>query len=434
MNQQVTQGNGRPARGVPLWLMLAGFLALGLAGATALVGTIYYIKSDRLKLVRELEAATNAAQRHEIEAKQAAEQAKLVRARNGQEQVLAQVKAATNSLAPLLAGRQTLLAEATALRTNETGRTVARHPDLLRLARRCLESSLPELPPEPEIVTRLEAVRRIEQQVLEARGSAYEPAAELGVTVQNAVTWGDQGLLKLGRIREELQALVRESKIKFTSAPLTADSPILNEALARLAAEEAGGLLRQAEQTVASARTNAAVSRAEAEAEKIRAEARREADEIRAKLKEEQAAKEREFAEREAQLKVAETKTKVAVEEKNDEARKVELRRQAADPAVQVKLAPFTTPGYWQLDEMTLDKKPHSYTKLKSCGALEPTVKGGSTLAAIVSTSTDRVRPRWKINPSLYTRSPEAIERIKEAQQLLIELGPVLVELGQLQP
>lgn len=59
----------------------------------------------------------------------------------------------------------------TALPTNETGRAVALHPDLVRLAGRLFESGVPEIPPEPDIITRLEAVRRIEQQVLAARGT-----------------------------------------------------------------------------------------------------------------------------------------------------------------------------------------------------------------------------------------------------------------------
>ena len=48
--------------------------------------------------------------------------------------------------------------------------------------------------------------------------------------------------------------------------------------------------------------------------------------------------------------------------------------------------------------------------------------------------SADRVRPRWKMNPQLYTRHPDEIEKVKEVQQLLVELGPVLVEMGKLQP
>ena len=44
------------------------------------------------------------------------------------------------------------------------------------------------------------------------------------------------------------------------------------------------------------------------------------------------------------------------------------------------------------------------------------------------------MRPRWKMNPQLFVRHPDQIETIKEAQELLIELGPVLVEMGLLYP
>lgn len=46
---------------------------------------------------------------------------------------------------------------------------------------------------------------------------------------------------------------------------------------------------------------------------------------------------------------------------------------------------------------MALDLKPHSFTKLKSRGALEPTEKGATQLVKIVTDKDDKVRPRWKM-------------------------------------
>jgi hypothetical protein len=55
-------------------------------------------------------------------------------------------------------------------------------------------------------------------------------------------------------------------------------------------------------------------------------------------------------------------------------------------------------------------------------------------LVAIAISASDKVRPRWKLNQKFYRRYPNQVEQVKEAQQLLIELGPVLVEMGLLQP
>ena len=46
----------------------------------------------------------------------------------------------------------------------------------------------------------------------------------------------------------------------------------------------------------------------------------------------------------------------------------------------------------------------------------------------------DRVRPCWKINRVLYHKHNDQLDMVKEVQKLLIELWPVLVEMGKLQP
>ncbi|MGE3310903.1 MAG: hypothetical protein AB7O66_13115, partial [Limisphaerales bacterium] len=166
---------------------------------------------------------------------------------------------------------------------------------------------------------------------------------------------------------------------------------------------------------------------AEAEAARIVASAKAEAE---AKL----AAVDRELAMKKAEQVKADTETKVATETIMDEARKLELRKKAEDPAIQGKLKVFTTPGYWQVDKMTLDLKPHSFTKLRSRGALEPTIKGARELVRVVTDKDDKVRPRWKIQAFNFLNQPEQIEQIKEAQVLLNELGPTLVEMKMLEP
>ena len=122
------------------------------------------------------------------------------------------------------------------------------------------------------------------------------------------------------------------------------------------------------------------------------------------------------------------------MEKASDDAKKIELKKKASDPAIQAKLAPFITPGYAQIDGLRADLKPLSYTALQNSGALANDMRGLRKLLVIAWTSADRVRPRWTMNPQLFTRHPDEIEKVKEVQQLLIELGPVLVEMGKLQP
>lgn len=443
-------------KGASIWTALTICLVLAVLGLAGLGYALYHSNSERVRIANALAAQQNEIDRRKLETQKADEQGKLTNARNQQNQLLAQVSAATNSLLQLLAGSDQVRTEAAALGTNEAGRTVALHPELVRLAGRVFESGLPELPPETDITTRLEAVRRIEQQVLDARGTAYEPVPALGVTVQNANLWAEQGTLKVGQIRDALSGLVRESKVKFTRATLTTDSPTLSAAIARRNEEVAGTEIKVAEQTASTARTNAVLTRAKAgaeatttqadadataittraraEAEEILATAKRAEEESRRKLAEADAAKERDWKEREAAIKLAETKNKLAVQDKVDEARKLELKKQASDPAVKTKLAPFTTPGYVGVSGPTVEKKPLSFQQLQASGALASTIAGQNKLVKIAIDKHDSVRPRWGLHATFYRRHDEQIQEVQATQKLLLELGPTLVEMGELAP
>lgn len=448
---QTIESRDRP-KGASIWTVITLCLMLAILGLGGLGYALYHANSEKVRLALALEAQQNTTKRLELAAQKAAEQGALTLARNQQEQLLAQVSAATNSLQQLLAGSARARDEAAALATNEAGRAVALHPELVRLAGRVFESSVPELPPAQDILTRLEAVRRIGQQVADARGTTYGPVPASAETVQQTTIWAGQGVLMVGQIRDALSSLVRESKIKYTTATLTAESPALAAAITTQNQAVARAQLATAEQTVSAAQTNAIVMRAEAEAARLLADARRDAAETHrkqleeqaakdrewqereAKIKEAQAAKERELDLREARLKVEEAKKKVAVQDQVDKARNVVLRKKAEDPALQAKLAPFITPGYSQIKGMTIDLKPLSYTALQNSGALDPAEHGLRALVTIALSGADKVRPRWKMNRLGFMRHPDEIQQVKEAQSLLIELGPVLVEMGQLQP
>ncbi len=417
-----------------MWIALVVLGILLVIVVAGIGGTYYYLNNEKLKLQREKENAEAEAGRAKLAEQQAGQKAAVALAKSQQDALLAEARNATNLLVRLMAEERSLRGDAENLKTNETGRAVALFPELVNQARLFYDTSLSDAVKRDDIVARLEGVRRIEVQLIEAANTAYEPVPEMGKTVQAAGAWGEQALAKVTQLRQALAALARESKIKFTDAALTPTSPTLAEAISKRVEHEASDALRRAEQTATAARTTAVETRAAAEAERIRAEAERDAAEVRRKLAEEQAAKEREWQEREARLKLEETKSKVAVQDKADEARRVELKKKASDPAIRAKLAPFITPGYVGIYRPTAELKRFSFQEIQSFGALAPTIAGQDRMVAIATAPNDKVRPHWSFNPKFYRRHADQIQMVQEAQQLLTELGPVLVELGLLEP
>ena len=144
-------------KGASIWTALTICLVLAVLGLCGLGYALYHANSEKVRLALALEEQQNATKRLELATQKADEQGKLTNARNQQNQLLAQIGAATNSLLQLLGGSDQVRTEAAALGTNEAGRAVALHPELVRLAGRVFESGLPELPPEPAITTRTSA-------------------------------------------------------------------------------------------------------------------------------------------------------------------------------------------------------------------------------------------------------------------------------------
>lgn len=134
--------------------------------------------------------------------------------------------------------------------------------------------------------------------------------------------------------------------------------------------------------------------------------------------------------------------------QKEGDIAKKELVAKCNDPEVKKLLAPFITPGYWQPVNMpngyagvrTSEKKPASLKVLQQSGLLTPGDMGiAVVIRAACSKSSDR--PTWGYSIGNWTpktiiqkATPEMIEKAHKAQDLLIELGPTLVELGMLSP
>lgn len=421
-------------QGVPIWLALVILVLVALLGLAALGGVFYYMHGEQAKVQANLDTLLAKQKQDQIDRIKAADESKRALAVNRQNEVLAQARVATNALGQLVTQVSALIDEATALKTSEDGKRVALHRQLVSQARAFYEIQLPTLPQLDELTTKLESARRIEQQLVSHLGTAFEPEAATSVEAQNLAVSANQYLQKVTQTRAILTSLLQESKVKFTKGAVDANSPTLEDAITHLTGSEAALARQNLADKTAEAKDQATETVAKAEAERIISEAKQEAEKIRAEAEEKKAELEMELAIKKADQQTKAAKTKVAVQSAADEAQKVQLRKKASETQVQQKLAPFTTPGYWQLNTFSLDKKPMSFSKIQGTGALEATQKGGATMALIVSTSADKVRPRWNVNPHLYTKSPAAIEKIREAQQLLIELGPILVEMGKLEP
>ena len=421
-------------RGIPFGIALAALLILFLLVVSGFAALWYYVHSGRIEWGRRLAQAEAEKARVELASKEAAQRGALVLAKTRQEATLSQVHVATNALARLLSEATKLQSDAASLKTNDAGRLVGLFPALAGQARHFYDTDLRDLVPRDEIVTRLEGVRRIEQQLIDSGGTTYEPTPELALTVSNSTAWTEPAWQKVVQLRQILATLVQESKVKVTDATVTPASPALEAAMAQVSQNETASGLRLAAETTSNANAEAVRIEATTKAEKIIADAKRKSAEILAKAQEEADKQTRELSVRQAQGKVEDTQAKVAVEKASDDAKKIELKKKATDPAIQAKLAPFITPGYAQINGFGADLKPLSYTDLQTCGALRTNIPGLTKLLTIAWTSRDNVRPRWKMNPQLYTRHPDEIEKVKEVQGLLNELGPVLVQMGKLQP
>lgn len=438
MEQHPTTSKRSKRRGTSLGTAFFLVLALAILVIAGLAAALYYMRGEQRKSQEKLAALELKAQEAEIEQKTAAEKERLVRARNRQEEVLGQARAATNSLENLLAEIKELNAGATALRSNEDGKRVALHPDLVERARVFYEVQLRDAPAAAGAITRLENARRIEQQVRSQEGTAYEPAPDILESARNAAASAEQDRGKVTQLRTYLSALVDESKVKYTEAKLTAASPTLEDAIkAKVTAEAAVAQQTLADRT-AGAKEDANRTRHEAEVRNITEEAKREAEKKDLEILELKAASDGERSLAEAEQKKKDADAEDQRQKKLREAQMVELRRKASDPAIQSKLAFFTTPGTFQVQGKRFvripDKKPLSWTQLSAYGALDGTMAGLQNLVEIAASDHDTDRPRWRLNLKFWSNKSETLEMVKETQQLLNELGPVLVEMKLLEP
>ncbi len=74
-------------KGLPLWTLLVGLLIVAAIGIASLGGVLYFMRSDKVRMERELQAVKDKQAAAELAATKAADDAKLALARNRQDQV-----------------------------------------------------------------------------------------------------------------------------------------------------------------------------------------------------------------------------------------------------------------------------------------------------------------------------------------------------------
>lgn len=136
----------------------------------------------------------------------------------------------------------------------------------------------------------------------------------------------------------------------------------------------------------------------------------------------------------EDKAKLAEDAAKQDTQIAKEQADKEALVKLARSPDIQKRLAPFITPGMTQIAGMggfsraPDEAKPVSFSALNRVKALSPDDRGRNALARL-ATHPKNDRPKWH-KPV----TSEDWKWVKENQEYLRTLSPVLIELGMLNP
>lgn len=143
--------------------------------------------------------------------------------------------------------------------------------------------------------------------------------------------------------------------------------------------------------------------------------------------------------------------TQAEIDRAREAAERARLNRLCEDEANRRLLRPFTTRGYWQPGDgrgkQRSELQPMSYATLIDFGALDESEKGLKLLTAVANAKGctaisrphrngqkhfDQNRPKWGYAPKWHAVTASQRAEIKRVQTLLRELGPTLVERGDL--
>lgn len=156
-----------------------------------------------------------------------------------------------------------------------------------------------------------------------------------------------------------------------------------------------------------------------------------------------------------ANRRLQEELSKADVRNTLDDAERVRLEQLAKSPSVQRDLAPFLARGTWQPGETApkpaAEVVPMSFSAISGFGALDRSEEGLRKLHAIVNAKgsgqmrvmqgqgnrrrhLDEMRPKWGFPERFKDLSGDQMQQLRDVQDLLIEVGPTMVELSLLAP
>jgi hypothetical protein len=329
--------------------------------------------------------------------------------------------------------------EVVALQDNERGKNLAAGDYYTQAYRATLREPRASHSDVQSIQQQLETLAKPIDDALARDVTTYEPSQDLVALLQQArqTLLADIGAYADGRRR--IDALVQQAARELPPATFT-----LKEAIQKLEARETDEQARAIVAREEAARKKAIEDLAQAKEKQIQ----QQGEDAVKKVEAETAAKKKqnEDAISQEQAKSDLEHAKKAAEEKRirDEAQKTALRKEAHSDEVQKILAPFITPGFWQpagkgpIGKKTTTKAGVSLKAIIEQGALEQSDSGVARLYRIACAPLQD-RPLWGARTNdetpagtLRRLTAEQVEVVKKAQDLLIRLGPTLVEEGLL--
>ena len=392
----------------------------------------YSTRSDKARLEKELRQVQEKQQQADIERqkvqvdKQKAEDtSKLALAKNQQEAFAIRARSLTNALETLLAQIPALQSQLERLRMGGDGKKVSIFPDLVISARSLFQKDAKEIPSRDEAVQKLESLRRILFQLGENVGTAFEPTAEMTATLDDTRLWVDNATRRLQTARGIAETLLREAQIKVAPQDAPAQPPTLQAAMDALTTREWDDRQRIVTQKTVVAEKLATATVADATTNQIINQAQIEAERLKKAEAEKRNAHDLEMAKKDADIEAA------------------KLRAEAKTSVVKTALAPFITPGMWQVNPgfnprlaTGTTPRPMSFSALQKAGCLEDSTAGLIKLWHAASSQHDRMRPRWAriAKPNVAFQDAQKLSQVKTAQDYLTRLGPSMVQLGMLDP
>jgi len=339
------------------------------------------------------------------------------------------------------------------LRTSADGVRLARDPEFVRAFGSVQSQVISAGSPSSLRVETIGTIVSALRDELEKPSVGTTPTEAGYQVVFSALAWAEEEKSRIAGAN----ALIDEALTK-AAAQVPAGSPTLDAVLRAADAERVRVWLAEREKLTDAARAEVdrsimetlreearrlAESRFDEEVALLRADSARQQADAAARIERLQNELAQIVADRRKEKAIADTQ----IASTENEAQRIELERRCNDAEVTALLAPFLTHGYWQPNrasprgDKVMNIGPMSLNRLTDIGALDRSEQGLSKLI-VIACYRDNDRPHWEmesasrkpISQVFRSLTPDQIERVKKAQNMLHDLGPTMVRLGKLAP